>query len=134
MKEMDDKFEIIKTQRGNNCALHEGYRYHYKKIHKNNNMFWRCVWNKKCNGSMISNNSKVIKVNKHTCLPNHIENEKMKIFHRCVAETDPRTTSASDLHKEIVQELKNSCLDVDGNVPTKKQVWRRYHKSKKEHK
>lgn len=100
--EVNEKYDVITTRRGRECAVHEGYRYYYKKISKNKNKFWRCVdQNKKCNGSMMTNDGKVVKVNKHKCLPKYIENEKLRILHRCVSETDPRGASATVLHKEI---------------------------------
>lgn len=128
-----EKIEIVKTQRGGECALHDGRRYYYKKkMKKNKNVHWRCVFtrNKTCSGSMVTNDDRVVKVQNHSCVPNYIENEKLKIVNRCVAVIDPHIASVSVLHKEIIQEFKNASLDINGEVPSKKVVFRKLSKSK----
>lgn len=132
--EKNDKIEIIKTNRGRECVLHDGYRYYFKQQHKKEDLrVWRCVNSryKTCNSSMVTKGDRIVTVRNHTCVQNHIENEKLKIFNRCVTECDPSGMSVADLHKKIVKEFRNSCLDVNGEVPTKAQIKEKLRSCKK---
>lgn len=41
---------------------------------------------------------------------------------------DPNQVSVSVLHKKIVNEFRNSCLDVNDEVPTKNEIRRKLNR------
>lgn len=124
--EKDDKITIITTQRGKESALHEGYRYYVKQHYKDGSMSWICV-NKKttfCPATILTKDDRVVTLlKKHTCTPDHKNNEKMKILHRCMSKVDPHTATASKVYKEIINDYEKSNFDL-GKAPTTKQVWK----------
>lgn len=81
---MADEVFIIRTKRGGESAIYKGYRYHKQKLIKSNQL-WRCIQKKSCPGTMLTNKNKLFKLLKpHTCKPNFLENEKLRLFDQSV--------------------------------------------------
>lgn len=126
---MGDEIILVRTKRGGESALHKGYRYHKQKLIKSN-LLWRCVNKKYCPGSIFTNNKRVFKILKtHTCKPNHLENEKIRIFDRHITEIGPVGASLSQVYHSIIDEYKKAGIFVGEDI--KMRVKKRLYNLKK---
>lgn len=77
---MSNNLKYIKSEKGNDILVNEGFMYHFEKNGLNKKM-WRCVnCNKKCRGRIHLNNGEILKTVVHNHVPDNAQIEmKMAI-------------------------------------------------------
>lgn len=72
------EYEIIKSQRGGDLLLRNGYRYTIKRSNSNGHIVWRCVHRKLCTAKIVTSLTVIIKEQSHNCKPDVVGNEVKK--------------------------------------------------------
>lgn len=129
--ETAERVVFIKSERGKDLALHNGYQYYEHRANVNGTTIWRCGSRKKrqsCSGSIATIGRHVIRWKVHTsCTPNYINNKKKTLDYKWMTQINPEGDKATTLCKKMVKEYEEAGLQK----PTYKQVYKLIGKAKK---
>ncbi|XP_060809619.1 uncharacterized protein LOC132903950 [Amyelois transitella] len=113
--------EYITTRRGGVSILHEGRRYHRKKIYKNGDSFYKCYVKNGCRGNLTINaRNEIIKITKEhdaDCEADIGKNLILKKMDDLKQRSSCNFISIQKQYEDVVKGLKNDGFQFINKIP-----------------
>lgn len=112
----DRPFEIVKSKRGGDVLLLNGYRYQLQRANTKHKV-WRCVRRNICNAYLKTNSTTVLSEDAHSCQQNFIENEIKAKMDECKRRAENEDTPLSTIYAEVFQEYETASPEIINMIP-----------------
>lgn len=119
------KVKFITTRRGGVLLLHDGRRFHRRKIYKDGSSFWLCYTKRECKGSIkLSIKNEILKTNGHDndCCKDENKNVFLEKMDKLKQVTSSNFEPIEKQYNNMVCEMKDDGFHLLYDIPSFKNI------------